>query len=1023
MVNTVKFSQFAPLVTNGANSLVGLSNGNNAISAFPLSWTTAQRPIAPTDGTLGYNTDIKEYEFWNALTVMWVQLASGGVGVTDIFTGTGLTGGPITSVGTISFAAIAAKSLWANFTSGVAVPTIVPLTDFLLSANNLSDLTNVAVARANIGLAIGVNVEAWSAILDEISAGVWPGATSITTLGTITTGTWHGSPVTVPFGGTGNTTFTAYSVICAGVTNTGAMQNVSGVGTAGQVLTSNGTGTLPTWQSGGSGDVNPGLINELAYYAASGATLSGLPTAANGVLVTSAGSVPSISSTLPAAVQANITAVGTVTSGVWQGSVIGMAFGGTNANLTATVNNLVFSTASALALLATANNGVLVTSAGGVPSIGTTLPALVQSNITQVGTITSGLWNGSLITVPFGGTGVASFTAFELIAAGTTSTGALQNVSGTGVIGQVLTSQGAGALPQWANATGTGTVNSGGLNDLAYYASAGNTVSGLATGNNGILVTSNSGVPSISTTLPNAVQLNITSVGTLTVGLWNASTITVPFGGTGNTTFTAFSVICAGVTATAAFQNVSGVGLSGQVLTSNGGGTLPTWQNATGTGTVNSANANDLAFYAATGNTVSGLASANGGTLVTSNTGVPSILASTGVTGNILQTVSGAAPAWSTATYPATTIANNILFSSATNVVDQIAAVNGGVLVSNNTGVPSMLANPGAALRILQSANAAIPAWSTATYPATAGSAGNVLTSDGTNWNSVTPGSFQPFIANGRLTLTSGLPVTTADVTAATSIFFTPYLGNQIALFDGVATWNTLTFTEITISVPATTSTMYDLFAFNSSGTVTFDAPLAWTNDTTRATALVLQNGVYVKSGATTRRYIGSFRTTTVSGQTQDALAGRYVWNYSNRVNRAMKVVEATSTWTYSTATYRQANANTANQLDCVIGVAEDSVFVYVHSTESSSNATTGYSGIGIGFSSTTVNSAITTVMSVSGASVGTVSHHSQYNGVLPIGRNFLVWLEKGEGANTQTWRGTNGATYLQSGIQGYLRG
>lgn len=48
-------------------------------------------------------------------------------------------------------------------------------------------------------------------------------------------------------GGTGNTTFTAYSVIAAGTTATGAFQNVSGVGTAGQVLTSAGAGALPTW--------------------------------------------------------------------------------------------------------------------------------------------------------------------------------------------------------------------------------------------------------------------------------------------------------------------------------------------------------------------------------------------------------------------------------------------------------------------------------------------------------------------------------------------------------------------------------------------------------------------------------------------------------------------------------------------------------------------------------------------------------------------------------------------------------
>jgi len=63
-------------------------------------------------------------------------------------------------------------------------------------------------------------------------------------------------------------------------------------------------------------------------------------------------------------------------------------------------------------------------------------------------------------------------------------------------------------------------------------------------------------------------------------------TAVVAGGGTGNTTFTAYSVICAGTTATGAFQNVSGVGTSGQALKSNGAGALPTWQNVTGVGYV-----------------------------------------------------------------------------------------------------------------------------------------------------------------------------------------------------------------------------------------------------------------------------------------------------------------------------------------------------------------------------------------------------------------------------------------------------
>lgn len=58
-------------------------------------------------------------------------------------------------------------------------------------------------------------------------------------------------PVTVTNGGTGVVTFNPYAVICGGTTATNPLQQVVGVGTAGQVLTSNGAGTLPTWQGVG----------------------------------------------------------------------------------------------------------------------------------------------------------------------------------------------------------------------------------------------------------------------------------------------------------------------------------------------------------------------------------------------------------------------------------------------------------------------------------------------------------------------------------------------------------------------------------------------------------------------------------------------------------------------------------------------------------------------------------------------------------------------------------------------------
>ncbi|PWU05062.1 MAG: hypothetical protein C5B43_03850, partial [Verrucomicrobia bacterium] len=141
--------------------------------------------------------------------------------------------------------------------------------------------------------------------------------------------------------------------------------------------------------------------------------------------------------------------------------------------------------------------------------------------------------------------------------------------------------------------TGSGNINPGLANELAYYALSGTTLSGLATSPNGILATDSGGAPSISSTLPVAVQLNITQLGTITTGVWNGSLIDVQYGGTGNNSFTAYSVICAGTSSTGPFQNVSGNGTSGFVLTSNGAGSLPTWQVSAGSGTVNPGTQND----------------------------------------------------------------------------------------------------------------------------------------------------------------------------------------------------------------------------------------------------------------------------------------------------------------------------------------------------------------------------------------------------------------------------------------------
>ena len=81
------------------------------------------------------------------------------------------------------------------------------------------------------------------------------------------------TPLVVSSGGSGRASHTAYAVICGGTTATAAQQSIASVGTAGQVLTSNGAALLPTFQTNANGDVTgPGSSTDNALVRFDGAT-------------------------------------------------------------------------------------------------------------------------------------------------------------------------------------------------------------------------------------------------------------------------------------------------------------------------------------------------------------------------------------------------------------------------------------------------------------------------------------------------------------------------------------------------------------------------------------------------------------------------------------------------------------------------------------------------------------------------------------------------------------------------------
>lgn len=272
-------------------------------------------------------------------------------------------------------------------------------------------------------------------------------------------------------------------------------------------------------------------------------------------------------------------------------------------------------------------------------------------------------------------------------------------------------------------------------------------------------------------------------------------------------------------------------------------------------------------------------------------------------------------------------------------------------------------------------------------------------------------------LCQGRLTTEAGVPVSTTDRTAQSTIRFTPYNGNRVALFDGT-NWATYALAEINLALSGLTSARnYDVFVFNNAGTLTLELSAAWTSDTVRADALTTQDGVLVKSGATTRRYLGTIRTTGTT-TTEDSARRRFVWNYYNQVSIHLRQFETTSSWTYSTDVWRQANGSTTNQIEVVCGVAGRLITVMVHA-----RAQTSVSNIppmaAIGLDGATTPSSDSTISRqfAPAASVPTDLRPSLFSQV-PLGYHFYTWLERSLAGATTTWSGFSSGI-IQCGLQG----
>lgn len=248
----------------------------------------------------------------------------------------------------------------------------------------------------------------------------------------------------------------------------------------------------------------------------------------------------------------------------------------------------------------------------------------------------------------------------------------------------------------------------------------------------------------------------------------------------------------------------------------------------------------------------------------------------------------------------------------------------------------------------------------------------------------------------GRLTLLSGDPSPVANQTGKTTVYWTPYKSGGIGLWDGYR-WLLKLFTETGISVPATTNTNFDVFAYLASdSSLTFSLEVVnWTNATTRATGLSFQDGILCKSGDKTRRYLGTCRTTGTTGQCEDSLTKRFVYNYHHKLNRAIRRVYGDDrTWNYGTGAFRVANNDQDNKIEVIIGWPDVYAALQVDSVNAHPDASPQVDrSAGVGVDSYTGNSGTTGPRF--SAMNGLISFCSSYLYTNPtIGYHFFAWLE-----------------------------